>query len=102
MLLQNKILVVGCIASCICQPYCHALKVGNATAVYTVNTNILFPKSDSDNSMFGFAHFAHGFTLEDETTSCTFSSLFPVSGLIDMNGVLCIWNKTCLLLLKHK
>jgi acetyltransferase-like isoleucine patch superfamily enzyme len=36
--------------------------------------------------MFGFAQFAGGFTLEDATTSCTFSSSFPISGPINMNG----------------
>ncbi|MFC1841522.1 hypothetical protein ACFLYA_00455 [Candidatus Dependentiae bacterium] len=45
-----------------------------------------FPASDSDNKICGFAWFKNGFSLEDNTTTCTFDAVYPVSGNIDLNG----------------
>jgi hypothetical protein len=45
-----------------------------------------FPAADGDNTMLGFGWFKNGFGLEDATTSCTFDSVFPVSGNIYLNG----------------
>jgi hypothetical protein len=36
--------------------------------------------------MLDFGYFQGGFTLQDATTSCTFDSIFPVSGIINMHG----------------
>jgi len=44
-----------------------------------------FLEIDSDNEMNGFAFFEDGFTLETVSTTCTFDSFFPVSGIVDMN-----------------
>ena len=63
-----------------------ALIVGNKTAVFIVPNSPVFPASDSNNTMLGFGKFQGGFTLQDATTSCTFSSTFPVSGIVNMNG----------------
>lgn len=86
MTTKNKIIICLILLTNIYHPCCHAVKIGNNTAVYSIHSTPVFPASDSDNSMFGFARFAGGFTLEDATTSCTFSSSFPVSGPINMNG----------------
>lgn len=45
-----------------------------------------FPASDTDNIMLGFGWFKNGFALEDATTTCSFDSVFPVSGDIYLNG----------------
>ena len=63
-----------------------ALIVGNKTAVFIVPNSPVFPASDSNNTMLGFGKFQGGFTLQDATTSCTFGSAFPVSGIVNMNG----------------
>ncbi|MDR3550323.1 MAG: hypothetical protein P4L31_02835 [Candidatus Babeliales bacterium] len=45
-----------------------------------------FPATDVDNAMLGFAWFKNGFTLEDATTTCVFNDVFPVSGVLNLNG----------------
>jgi len=45
-----------------------------------------FPAADIDNTMFGFGWFKNGFGLEDNTTTCTFNCVYPVSGTVDFNG----------------
>lgn len=45
-----------------------------------------FPASDSDNQMATFGFFKNGFGLQDSTTTCTFNSVFPVSGSLNLNG----------------
>jgi hypothetical protein len=59
--------------------------IGSTTAV-SIQPVANFPAADLDNTMLGFGWFQNGFTLEDSTTSCTFSSVFPVSGGINLNG----------------
>jgi hypothetical protein len=68
------------------QPYSHATIIGNNTAVFIIPSSPIFPAEDSDNTMLGFGYFKGGFTLQDATTSCTFNSAFPVSGIVNMNG----------------
>ena len=72
--------------ACLYQPGSQAVVIGNKTAVFIIPNSPVFPASDSDNLMLGFGHFQGGFTLEDATTSCTFNSIFPVSGTVNMNG----------------
>lgn len=62
----------------------HALIKGSKTAV-SVEANVTFPASDSNNQMLGFGWFRNGFTLENSSTSCVFDSAFPVSGNIILN-----------------
>jgi hypothetical protein len=95
MTVKNNIIISLILLTTIYHPCCHAIKVGNNSAVYSIHSTPVFPASDSDNSMFGFAQFAGGFTLEDATTSCTFSSSFPISGPINMNGGTLYYNKIC-------
>lgn len=63
-----------------------AVTIGSATDVSMITTSTRFPAADTDNMMLGFGWFKGGFTLEDATTSCTFNSVYPVSGAVDMNG----------------
>src|SRR6266700_1077951 len=39
-----------------------------------------------DNEMLPFGFFKNGFGLQDSTTTCTFKSIFPVSGPISLHG----------------
>jgi len=58
----------------------------------SVQPYFTFPASGSnalppnDNRMLSFGFFKSGFGLQDATTTCTFSSTFPVSGTIQLNG----------------
>src|SRR4051794_5475892 len=45
-----------------------------------------FPAADTDNIIYGSGVVKNGFSLEDATTTCTFRSLFPASGALDLNG----------------
>lgn len=45
-----------------------------------------FPAGLTDNEMLTFGYFKDGFGLADFTTSCTFKSIFPVSGNINLRG----------------
>ncbi|KKP35329.1 MAG: hypothetical protein UR26_C0006G0013 [candidate division TM6 bacterium GW2011_GWF2_32_72] len=62
-----------------------AVVIGSYDSVST-ETCYIFPASDSDNEACGFAWFKEGFALEDNATSCTFSSVYPVSGDLNLNG----------------
>ena len=58
--------------------------VGSNTAV-SVEPFFVFPAADSDNTMLGFGWFKNGFALEDSSTTCTFDTVYPVSGTINCN-----------------
>ena len=58
---------------------------GSESAV-SIEPAYTFPAADSDNKMLGFGWFKNGFSLEDNTTTCTFDSVYPVSGSVDLNG----------------
>ncbi|MBY0345969.1 MAG: SDR family NAD(P)-dependent oxidoreductase, partial [Neisseriaceae bacterium] len=45
-----------------------------------------FPNTDTNNEMRGFSIFEKGFLLQDYTTRCTYNSLFPVSGNVNLCG----------------
>ena len=63
----------------------HPVVKGSET-VLSVEPYFTFPAADGDNKMLGFGWFKNGFALEDVTTSCTFDSVFPVSGTIALAG----------------
>lgn len=63
----------------------YALSVGSNTAPSRQGYTI-FPASDFDNTMLGYASFENGFKLSDLGTSCSFDSLLPVSGPVDLSG----------------
>ena len=58
---------------------------GSTTAV-SIEPAYEFPAADSNNTMLGFGWFKNGFSLEDNTTTCTFDTVYPVSGDVDLNG----------------
>lgn len=47
---------------------------------------ITFPNTDVNNSILGYAFMGNGFSLQDNTTSCTFSSFMPIAGPLNLNG----------------
>ncbi len=61
----------------------HAVVIGSNTVV-SRQANALFPRTDIDNEMLGFAAFEGGFSLGDGGTSCLYTALFPVSSTIDL------------------
>ena len=79
---------VWCIFSiaCLFNSAAYAEIKGSTTAVSIIANSPVFPALDNDNIMLEFGYFQGGFTLQDATTSCTFSSVFPVSGYVNMHG----------------
>ncbi|QQR49414.1 hypothetical protein IPF37_01020 [bacterium] len=69
-----------------------ALVVGSNTVVSRQNATT-FPATDTDNTMLGFAVFEKGFTLGSVTTTCTYNSVFPVSGPVRLAGGTLFLNK---------
>ena len=59
--------------------------VGSETAVSVISAQDATFAGD-DNKMCGFGWFKNGFTLQDNTTTCSFDSVYPVSGDVDFNG----------------
>lgn len=45
-----------------------------------------FLQTDTLNEMRGFGWFNNGFALQNASTTCLFTDVFPVSGVINMNG----------------
>ena len=64
---------------------CDALIVGSNTTV-SVEAFTSFPAADNDNTILGFGWMKNGFELEDNTTTCTFDDVYPISGTINLNG----------------
>jgi len=60
--------------------------VKGSDTVVSVEPLASFPAADTDNTMLGFGWFKNGFTLQDATTTCTFNSVYPVSGAVDLGG----------------
>lgn len=65
--------------------FSRAIVYGSESAV-SVLPAVTFPSIDIDNTMLGFGWFKNGITLEDSSTTCTFRSVYPVSGTLNMNG----------------
>lgn len=55
-------------------------------SVLSIEPFFTFPAADIDNRMLAFGWFKEGFALEDQTTTCTFESVFPINGRMDLNG----------------
>lgn len=84
---NNFILIKNISISLILLMVCRAsaVVIGSNSAV-SLQPSISFPSADNDNAMLGFAWFKNGFTLEDSATSCLFDTVFPVSGVVNLNG----------------
>lgn len=81
---MNRRLIITCIILC-CVVRLSSVQKGSDTAV-SIEPFFTFPAADNDNAMIGFGWFKNGFALEDATTSCTFNSVYPVSGTVDLAG----------------
>lgn len=46
----------------------------------------VFPATDTNNTLLGFASFDNGFSLFDNTTTATFNTYMPVSGPVSLNN----------------
>lgn len=63
------------------------LTVGSDFAVGAMQSFVGFPTTEnSTNRVANYAYMRNGFKLEDETTTCSFDSIFPVSGRVSLNG----------------
>ncbi len=61
----------------------------NSNAIVTapaVQPFTIFPTGVSTNIIFPFQFFEKGFVLQDSNTTCTFGSVFPVSGFVSLHG----------------
>ncbi|MGA9530407.1 MAG: WD40 repeat domain-containing protein [Candidatus Babeliales bacterium] len=81
---SKGIMFVG-LLSCLFQAVTQAVIVGS-NSVVSRQQIVVFPASDIDNEMRGFAAFEGGFKLENDVTSCTFTSVYPVGGTLVFNG----------------
>ncbi|MDR3550320.1 MAG: hypothetical protein P4L31_02820, partial [Candidatus Babeliales bacterium] len=59
--------------------------VGSNESV-SVQSRITFPAADNDNSILSFAFMKNGISLEDASTTCTFNSVYPFLGALDLRG----------------
>ncbi len=82
---QRAILSIFLILNLLIIPQALGVVIGSETAV-SVQPTATFPSTDTDNTMLGFGWFKNGFALQDSTTTCTFNSVYPVSGPVDLNG----------------
>lgn len=62
-----------------------SLSVGSNT-VGSRQANIFFPQADTNNRIIGFAALEKGFTLQSQTTTCTYDNFWPVSGVVGLQG----------------
>jgi len=67
--------------------------VKGSQSIVSVEQHTEFPSTDVDNTMLGFGWFKNGFSLQDNTTTCTFDSVYPVSGDINLNGGMLFLNQ---------
>lgn len=84
-------IIILCMLMTSCEPL-YAIVAGSENSV-SIQSHTLFPQADADNEMRGFGWFKNGFTLENSATTCIFNSVYPVSGLIRMQGGTVILNK---------
>ena len=82
----GTIISIGVSIALLCPIYFRAEIIGSDTTVSIISNSPVFPARDTDNNILSFGYLQGGFTLQDATTSCTFDSVFPVSGFIDLNG----------------
>lgn len=83
---MNILLIIILSISLLYESSMQALIVGSESAVSVVTTCTIFPAADNDNTIQGFVWLKGGYQFEDETTSCTFDGVYPISGTVDLNG----------------
>lgn len=77
--------IVSFVFSLLCVSHTHAIMIGSEFFTFA-QSHIIFPASNHDNSVASFSWLKNGFSLEDATTTVTFNSIYPVSGLLNLNG----------------
>lgn len=82
---KKRVFCIGLIISLIFSSDLHALSVGSTT-VPSRQAATTFPAADSNNTVNAFAWMEGGFTLATVATTCTFDSVLPVSGTVNLNG----------------
>lgn len=70
----------------------HPVIIGSTSTVSSQGL-ITFPNTDTNNTIVGYAFMGNGFSLQDNTTSCTFSSFMQMSGPLNLNGGRLILNE---------
>ncbi len=60
--------------------------VQGSDSIVSIQPFYIFPTGDSTNQMATFGFFQNGFGLQDASTTCTFSSIFPVSGFVSLHA----------------
>jgi hypothetical protein len=83
MNIQKSLLLISLLVLTV--PSSYAVVKGSESIV-SVEPAFTFPAADNDNKMASFGWFKNGFTLEDNSTTCIFDSIYPVSGTINLNG----------------
>lgn len=61
-------------------------RIIGSDAILSIEPLAILSSSDSDNSLQTFGWLKNGFVLADANTTCTFKSVFPVSGSVALNG----------------
>lgn len=77
--------LIPLLISIFCVHHGYALVVGSNTA-FSRPATAAFPAAGTDNTILGFAALDNGFSLADNTTTCTYDDFFPVSGTVRLNG----------------
>lgn len=83
--MKKNILLSFIIFFCASSSFIQAAIKGSTTLV-SVEPFFQFPAVDNDNKMEAFGWFANGFGFEDNATQCNFASVYPVSGVVAING----------------
>ncbi len=65
----------------------HCVVAGSDSAVEAPQARYYFPATEnSTNKIANYALMDNGFYLQDSTTSCSFSSVFPIASEVDLRG----------------
>lgn len=61
--------------------------VGSDSSVGSAQSFITFPAAENlTNRIANYAYMRNGFQLQDSSTTCSYDSIFPVSGIFSLNG----------------
>jgi 6-phosphogluconolactonase (cycloisomerase 2 family) len=85
--MNNIKIIHGIFFTLLFSPLLHlnGLIIGSVSNI-SAESNIVFPAADTNNTILGFAACENGFSLENNTTTCTFDAFFPVSDFIKLNA----------------
>ncbi|MDR3551443.1 MAG: hypothetical protein P4L31_08610 [Candidatus Babeliales bacterium] len=84
MISKKSLIIIAAFVALLRNAISFADTIGSDTAV-SVESAYTFPTS-VDNRIANFGFIKNGFTLQDSLTTCTFDSVFPVSGSVQLNA----------------